>query len=98
MKFVKEGEDAYVAVTEPSDANESEIIKSIQLIAEMSAYIGKRGFSPELRASDRAGHKRYAEVERSLMFIRNAASTALMHIEFIDFPPTESSADRSKLN
>jgi hypothetical protein len=86
MKIVKIGHDAFRMEMEHSDAKEREIESSIRTITSMLAYINEHGFSPEVRARDRGGYWRYAEVERSLGLIRDAANTALLHIKFLDFP------------
>jgi hypothetical protein len=86
MKIVKTGEDAFQMEMEKEDAQERQIESSIRTITSLLAYINEHGFSPEVRARDRAGYWRYAEVERSLGLIRDAAVTALLHIKFLDFP------------
>lgn len=86
MKIVKTGDDAFRMEMESGDAQEREIESSIRTITSMLTYINEHGFSPEVRARDRGGYWRYAEVERSLGLIRDAANTALLHIRFLDFP------------
>jgi hypothetical protein len=86
MKIVKIGDGAFQMEMENEDAQEREIDHSIRTISSMLAYINEHGFSPDVRARDRAGYWRYAEVERSLGLIRDAANTALLHIKFLDFP------------
>ncbi|MDR6667670.1 hypothetical protein [Rhizobium sp. 1399] len=95
MKIVKTGEDAFRMEMDKTDARESQIESSIRTITSMLTYIQEHGFSPEVRAQDRAGYWRYAEVERSLGLIRDAAVTALLHIKFLDFPEDGRPPDRS---
>ena len=95
MKIVKIGEDAFRMEMEKTDAKEMQIESSIRTITSMLTYIHEHGFSPEVRARDRAGYWRYAEVERSLGLIRDAANTALLHIKFLDFPEDSRPADNT---
>ncbi|MGZ2439367.1 hypothetical protein [Sinorhizobium medicae] len=95
MKIVKTGEDAFRMEMEKEDAEERQIESSIRTISSMLTYINEHGFSPEVRARDRAGYWRYAEVERSLGLIRDAAVTALLHIKFLDFPEEDRPPDKT---
>lgn len=97
MKIVKIGEDSFRMEMEASDAREDEVKYQIETIARLSQYIESRGYSPEIRAKDRAGYWRFAQVEKSLNLIRGAADTALRHIKFLDFPEDSSAVDPKSL-
>lgn len=97
VKIVKIGEDRYRVEMEASDAQEDEVKYQIETIVRLAQFIESHGYSPDIRAKDRRGYWRYAEVERSLNLIRAGADTALRHIKFLDFPEDSSAVDPKSL-
>ena len=69
----------------PDDADEAQLQTCLKTIIALAREIEERGATPDQRKSDRGGHYRYSEVERSLILIRDNAAEALRHIKWLDF-------------
>lgn len=69
----------FAHVSGPQDASEDEVALAISTIHILLENLRKNGFGPDRRASDPG-------VERSLRFIRDACTLALVHVHLIDHP------------
>ena len=92
MKITKRDDGTFQMEMTPDDANEAQLQACLKTIIALAREIEKRGAAPDQRKSERGGHYRYSEAERSLMLIRDNAAEALRHIKWLDFPDAQTDA------
>ena len=98
MKITQEDESRFTMELTAEDASEGDVSFHMMTIIELAKYIETRGHDQAKRIEDRAGYYRWSQVEKSLMQIRDAANTALLHIKFLDFPQMISRGESDAVN
>ncbi|WP_181708693.1 hypothetical protein [Chthonobacter rhizosphaerae] len=71
------------------DASEEELGKEIALIISVVRGLEQHGWTPEIRAADRADTWQWSYAEKSMKTLKLLADNVLLHISALDHAPPQ---------